>query len=156
MTAPELDEVMTLLGRILPDPAGYGERLIKQAVLQWAKRTELPHPVIPGEADTNGPTTLPDQVLRPNGSVHPPSNKSEVLVPLASALGACDCWGRNKNCPLCAGAGGSGWADPDPDLFQEYVGPAVARLTATWDDTSGYDAHPPSKHHNQLREGAIP
>lgn len=156
MTTPELDEVMTLLGRILPDPAGYGERLIKQAVLQWAERAEGTHLVIPGEADTSGPAPLLEHLLRPGGPDDPPAHQSEFPAPLASALGACDCWGRNKKCPVCAGTGGSGWADPDPDLFQEYVGPAVARLTATWDDASGYDAHSRSKPHDQPREGVKP
>jgi hypothetical protein len=44
---------------------------------------------------------------------------------LAAALGACDCWGQQPECPICHGAGGSGWALPDRQLFASYVQPAV-------------------------------
>ena len=44
---------------------------------------------------------------------------------LAAALGACDCWGSDRDCPVCAGAGTPGWALPDERLFAVYVRPAV-------------------------------
>lgn len=36
MSATELDEVVTLLMRILPDPRAYGDRLLRQALQRWA------------------------------------------------------------------------------------------------------------------------
>lgn len=53
---------------------------------------------------------------------------------LAAALGACDCWGRQVDCPICDGAGASGWALPDRQLFASYVRPAVRAITKS--DTS--------------------
>ena len=45
---------------------------------------------------------------------------------LAAALGACDCWGQDRNCPICEGGGRPGWALPDEPLFAAYVEPAVS------------------------------
>jgi len=44
---------------------------------------------------------------------------------LAAALGACDCWGEDRGCPTCDGAGAPGWALPDQRLYAAYVQPAV-------------------------------
>ena len=46
---------------------------------------------------------------------------------LAAALGACECWGLRANCDLCWGQGSAGWIQPDPELFEEFVQPAIAR-----------------------------
>jgi hypothetical protein len=48
---------------------------------------------------------------------------------LATALGACDCWGQHVDCLICHGAGGPGWALPDKRLFGSYVHPAVRAVT---------------------------
>ena len=53
---------------------------------------------------------------------------------LASALGACDCWGEQVDCDVCQGAGIPGWTLPDKQLFLYFVRPAVNamnRLTAS-------------------------
>lgn len=52
---------------------------------------------------------------------------------VAAALGACQCWGEDRGCPICDGLGGPGWALPDEQLFAAYVQPAVdaASLHAT-------------------------
>jgi hypothetical protein len=44
---------------------------------------------------------------------------------LAAALGACDCWGQQPDCPICDGVGGPGWLPPDRHLFAAYVYPAM-------------------------------
>jgi hypothetical protein len=47
---------------------------------------------------------------------------------LAAGLGACAaCWGVDLSCPTCAGNGRPGWRVPDPDVFAEWVAPAVKR-----------------------------
>ncbi len=49
-------------------------------------------------------------------------NRNSVL---AAAVGACDCWGEQVECPFCAGAGTPGWIVPDRELFANYVYPAI-------------------------------
>lgn len=47
----------------------------------------------------------------------------------AAALGACQvCWGGDPGCPVCAGRGRPGFAEPDPELFRKLVAPAVRRM----------------------------
>jgi hypothetical protein len=47
---------------------------------------------------------------------------------LAAALGACAvCWGRVKHCSECRGRGRPGWRTPEPDLFEEFVAPAITK-----------------------------
>jgi hypothetical protein len=55
---------------------------------------------------------------------------ADTTLVLAAALGACDCWGMVADCSVCAGAGTSGWTEPDVELFREFVGPALARISA--------------------------
>lgn len=55
----------------------------------------------------------------------------EVNDAAAAALGACPvCWGGDKDCPVCAGAGEPGANLPDLRLYNELVRPAVARMNA--------------------------
>jgi len=58
---------------------------------------------------------------------------------LSAALGACVCWGKRADCPLCDGAGTPGWVRPDEHLYVTYVEPAVVAA-------SGHHSsvHPPS------------
>lgn len=145
--AAELDELMGLLERIVPDPAGYGHRLIQQAVLQWAETGQRLPTTGTGK---DGRGRLADLVLHlddvndepaapfgdPAGTTEAHPGPAEIQTVLACALGACDCWGSRSDCAVCDGAGSPGWADPDPDLFQRYVGPAAARLSVIWRDPS--------------------
>jgi hypothetical protein len=155
-TTSELDDVMALLERVLPDPVGYGRRLLQQFVLQWAETGDPQPAVVPGEAQSHGAdgeadaeagteagteAGLVDRIVRGAGHEHaaeaddaPAPYATQVPGLLASALGACDCWGTRTACQICAGAGSPGWADPDPDLFQAYVAPAAARLSNLWED----------------------
>jgi hypothetical protein len=48
---------------------------------------------------------------------------------LATALGACDCWGSAPECPICQGEGTPGWTLPDRELFATYVQPALTKMT---------------------------
>ena len=163
--AVELNEVIALLERMLPDPAGYGQRLIQQVVLQWAGSGQRPPTVVPGQAPGSGGASLLDLVRnRDARAAAPPppfddepdvpdtaSGSSDIQTVLASALGACDCWGARHDCSACDGAGAPGWADPDIDLFQKYVGPAAARLSVIWDEAPGQDER--RENDDQPREG---
>jgi hypothetical protein len=65
---------------------------------------------------------------------------SDINILLAAALGACECWGARAGCDLCLGQGASGWTQPDPELFDEFVRPALERLSAALRD-EGDDHH---------------
>ncbi|MEP6689610.1 MAG: hypothetical protein ABJD07_00560 [Gemmatimonadaceae bacterium] len=50
---------------------------------------------------------------------------------IASALGACPyCWGGDRQCEVCRGHGRAGYTEPDPELFNELVMPAIQRAQA--------------------------
>jgi hypothetical protein len=59
---------------------------------------------------------------------------------LAAAVGACDCWGEDRDCAFCDGQGTPGWVRPDGELFAEYVDPAVRWMsTSTTSETANGD-----------------
>jgi hypothetical protein len=47
---------------------------------------------------------------------------------MARALGACECWGEDPYCPICAGDGLPGWRVPDERHYSRHIRPAVLRL----------------------------
>jgi hypothetical protein len=128
MSATELDDVAALLERVLPDPAGFAERLFQQLVGRWGD---------PGQSGAGNPDRaagaprfdLPEMVVAPRYRPNSYESLADSNVLLASALGACDCWGLQADCAVCGGEGSSGWTQPDLALFQEYVGPAVEKLS---------------------------
>jgi hypothetical protein len=61
---------------------------------------------------------------------------------MASALGACDCWGEVGDCEICRGAGKPGWAIPNRRLFSKLIRPALQALRE-----SSFDRVTVSKHH---------
>lgn len=152
MSTTELDEVVTLLERILPDPTAYGERLLQQVVLRWAESPGSSRTVVPGEASTGDPPLAPVE----DDPTETAATPTDVQTLLASALGACDCWGLQETCPTCGGDGFPGWSDPDVALFQEYVGPAAARLSIIWDDQPGGDQPPRHDGNDRNRQGVNP
>lgn len=112
MSGSELRDLESLLVRAVPDPGAFGRRVMEQLMDRLA-------------ADPTGPTITvsaaaseQDQEMRDR----------DVL--LAAALGACECWGRDAGCPMCAGEGGPGWTAPHPQLYHEYVAPAAAAMAA--------------------------
>src|SRR4051812_41023588 len=115
MTTSELDDVTALLERVLPNPAGFAERLGQQFITVWAGG-DLP---TASRVVANGKVQARDDVI-----------DTDTMLVLAAALGACDCWGMRADCRICAGEGASGWTEPDVELFREFVGPALARLSA--------------------------
>jgi hypothetical protein len=118
MTTSELHDLQVVLGRVLPDPGGFVERLLEQLLGRVAGTRPEPIRVTPGE------------VVSPDLSTpEPPRDvRGDALDLLAMALGACGCWGLDTACSACAGGGGPGWREPDWELFEDLIGPALARL----------------------------
>ncbi len=127
MSTTELDEVSALLQRVLPDPAGFGERLMEQILSRYGIPT--PDGSVGDEPDGTGDDLrAPPVVLAPSYAPQSLDSLADSNVLLASALGACDCWGLQDDCVVCRGKGAPGWIQPNVELFQVFVGPAVARL----------------------------
>jgi hypothetical protein len=130
MNTTELEEVQALLDRVLPDPAGFAERLCLQIMTQWGN---LPEPAVnafyTSTTFDHVPTRDPDLTGDPVAADEAPVDTNILL---AAALGACECWGLRAGCRLCGGNGSAGWTEPDPELFEELVGPAITRLTGSY------------------------
>lgn len=122
----ELDELQGLLEHVLPDPAGYAQRVALQFMTLWGQSAR-PDGTTYAPADGQN-VTLGDVVGTPDrqGPDEPPL---DIDLLLAAALGACECWGLQADCESCRGHGSSGWTAPDPELFDEFVRPAIARLS---------------------------
>jgi hypothetical protein len=125
MSTTEFEEVQALLDRVLPDPRGFAGRLLQQAITQY------------GLLDQPAPTTCyaaedvtlgEDVIVADQWAVDQTPIDTNIL--LAAALGACECWGLRADCDVCQGQGSAGWAHPDPELFEEFVRPAIERLPA--------------------------
>lgn len=115
-SAAELAAVEDLLIRVLPDPMGFAERVLGELLERLATPAGA-GPVIPSPTVADPEPAEPQQVL---------IDRSMLL---AAALGACECWGEDRLCPCCGGQGSAGWVPPDPELYVEYVAPAVRRTT---------------------------
>jgi hypothetical protein len=139
MSATELEEVQALLERVLPDPGGFAGRLLRQAVTQYGLLAE-PAPTAFYTAE-NVPT---DEEVIPADpwEEYPPPGDISIL--LAAALVACECWGLQADCDLCQGQGSAGWTQPDPELFNEFVQPALGRLSVV-SPQSGQATRPTGK-----------
>jgi hypothetical protein len=112
VSSSELASIESLLFQVLPDPMGFAERVLGEL----AERLDV---TPPGEGATVIPTYESD--------AHEALVDRDLL--LAAALGACDCWGEDPGCPTCGGRGTPGWMPPDPELYADYVEPAVRRTT---------------------------
>lgn len=124
MSATELEEVQALLDRVLPDPRGFAGRLLQQAATQYGLLTEPATTAFYSAEDftPGGEVIVTDQCAADQTPV-------DTNILLAAALGACECWGLRANCDQCQGQGSAGWTQPDPELFEEFVRPAIERLT---------------------------
>ncbi|TYB51331.1 hypothetical protein FXF51_53670 [Nonomuraea sp. PA05] len=125
-SASELAAVEELLLKVLPDPMGFAERVLGEL----ADRLATPPPA-------DGPAVV-------HGFQEPDHALADRDLLLAAALGACGCWGEAAGCPDCAGRGSPGWMPPDPELYEQYVAPAVRR------------AAPPARTGLARSEGAAP
>jgi hypothetical protein len=113
MTTSELAAVEALLLKVLPDPMGFAERILGELAERLATTPS-----------GDGPNVVPSY----ESAAHEALVDRSVL--LAAALGACDCWGEDAGCPSCGGQGSAGWVPPDPELYAEYVAPAVRRTSS--------------------------
>jgi hypothetical protein len=141
MGATELEEVQALLERVLPDPKGFAQRLLLQVMARWGQTaghgasTFSPDwssfnrdasafytTATPEDATASEIVITPDQPAADDAPVN-------TNIVLAAALGACECWGLRADCHVCRGEGSAGWTEPVPELFDEFVGPAIAKLS---------------------------
>jgi hypothetical protein len=133
MGMAELEEIQALLEHVLPDPSGFAQRLVMQAMARWGQSASSGasayspwpndfYPVGATEGTRMGKTVIPsDQVIVEEAPI-------DINMLLAAALGACECWGLRRECPLCGGHGAAGWAQPEAELFEEFIQPAIARF----------------------------
>jgi len=114
MTTSELAAIEALMLRALPDPMGFAERVVGELAerLATVPPGDGPPVVVPGYESTAQEALVDRNLL------------------LATALGACECWGEDAGCPSCGGEGSAGWLPPDPELYGEYVAPAVRRTSS--------------------------
>jgi hypothetical protein len=161
MGMTELDEIQALLDRVLPDPSGFAQRLMVQAMARWGQSASSgASPFYRGangvytagapERTKAGKTVVsPDEVIVDEAPV-------DINLLLAAALGACECWGLRQQCPMCSGQGSSGWIQPDAELFTEFVQPAVARSPHIFAADREHDGHVSVSHnsdHHHTVEG---
>jgi hypothetical protein len=98
--------------------------------------------------------TRGDIVIPPDPPDPEPAVDTNLL--LAVALGACECWGLRSGCVLCQGYGSAGWTQPDPELFEEFVRPAIARLSDLPTDGRNREGGVKTRedrHHHQTAQG---
>jgi hypothetical protein len=165
MAATELEEVRALLKRILPDPNAFAQRLLLQLTSQLGQSAD------PNAGDfgstakafytaaaaynasgDDGDDGAGDIVVTPERSTDAePPGATNLL--LAGALGACECWGLRADCDLCRGHGSAGWTEPIPELFDEFVGPALARLSDVAADNLGQHGTIRPQHHDTIGLG---
>lgn len=115
MSSTELEDLESVAVRLLADPSAFAQRLLEQLLDRLA--------TAPGQAPRQRPVTVEGTVAD--------STEQELLdrqILLAAALGACECWGSDPECPFCGGDGLPAWRHPDPQLYEEFVAPATARL----------------------------
>lgn len=128
MTATELDELQALLEHVLPDPARYAQRLAMQFMTRWGESARQDTGFSYQSTASSDPAPRGDIEITPDQQ-EPDDTPVDTNLLLAAALGACECWGLRAECAMCRGYGSAGWARPDPELFEEFVRPAIARLS---------------------------
>lgn len=133
MSATELEDVQALLERVLPDPTGFAGRLLQQTITQYGL---LPEPAATASYSAEDVTSYSAEDVMSDEDVLVADQWATDQAPidtnilLAAALGACECWGLRADCNVCQGRGSAGWTQPDPELFEEFVRPAIERLPA--------------------------
>ena len=146
MTSDAMFDVNGLPERVTPDLFHLCQRVLQQVLDQLAREYAVADDAGDKPPEETIAIALGDQLaqmlLGGNGSAasewSPIGAESEMSfardevldrdAALAAALGACDCWGKQADCPICSGAGRPGWALPDRRLFATYVRPALKAL----------------------------
>ena len=96
-TTTELGELEALLERVLPDPRGFAELVFEQIVERLTMQVPDASAAVVDSYDAAAYQALVDRNMI-----------------LAAAVGACDRWGYESDCPLCAGAGSRAGPSPTP------------------------------------------
>ncbi len=128
MSKTELEDVQALLERVVSEPGVFAGRLLQQAIAQYGLVSE-PAATAFYTAMAEDVTASETVIVPDEWSADETSLDTNAL--LAAALGACECWGLREACRTCQGRGSAGWAQPDPELFEEFVRPAISRLSVT-------------------------
>jgi hypothetical protein len=154
MAGTELQEVQALLERVLPDPKGFAQRLLLQVMTQFGQSAEANSGSFDARAKAFYTAATGDDVPADHIVVKPEpptadEGRGSTNLLLAAALGACECWGLRADCDVCQGHGMAGWTEPVPELFYEFVGPAIARLPDLLADDLVPSASADSDHHDQ-------
>ncbi len=139
MSATELEEVQALIERVLPDPRGFAGRLLQQAVTQYGQFAEPAATAFYAAATAEDVMAGESVIVADQWAADQPPIDINML--LAAALGACECWGLLADCDLCHGRGSAGWTEPEPELFDEFVRPAIERLPGR--PARGHQQHDP-------------
>lgn len=151
MSATELDDLQALLGRVLPDPGGFAQRLALQAMGRWGQSAKsqagAPYAAAAEDVTANGIVITPEPPDEDGTAV-------DMTMLLAVALGACECWGLRPGCARCRGDGSAGWSQPDPELFEEFIKPAVARVSGVSPVDHGRDTSVKSGEYRDNRHTA--
>jgi hypothetical protein len=157
MSDAELPNLDHLLKLVVADPAGLVDRVVARAAGQLAPDGVVADGGDEPSADVIA-SALGDRLARmiagdddraqarDSGWLAHYQELLDRNSALAAALGACDCWGQDRGCPVCGGAGTPGWALPDERLFAAYVQPAVSagappRATRTQKTQATTDNH---------------
>lgn len=159
MATSELEDLQALLERVLPDPSGFAQRLLLQLMAQFGESAGSGASAFDSGARAFYTTATAEDMTGGDIFITPePPAADEPLTGtnllLAAALGACECWGLRADCDVCRGHGAAGWTEPVPELFYEFVGPAIAKLPDIPADDLGEPASAgPDGRDNQRTEG---
>jgi hypothetical protein len=116
VSGSELADLEALLLRVMSDPSAFGHAVMDQLL----ERLSTAPP--PRQAPVTVTGRLVDEDLE--------AVQDRNLL-IAAALGACECWGEDLECDLCAGRGTPGWQRPDAQLYEEYVAAATRRMSGS-------------------------
>ena len=130
MSGTELKDVQALLQRAMSEPRAFAGRLLQQAIAQYGQLAEPAATAFYTAVaeDFTADFTASETVIVPD-EWPASTTRLDTNGLLAAALGACECWGLRAECHRCHGRGSAGWIQPDPELFEEFVRPAISRLS---------------------------
>ena len=157
MAVTELEEIQALVERALPDPSGFARRLLLQLMAQFGESatpgvdtaSSVANAFYAAAGGENAASKIVITPEEPDADEEPDG----INILLAAALGACECWGVRADCDLCHGLGSAGWTEPVPELFYEFVGPAIARLPdVSAGDLAHHDTARPDRSENHRTE----
>lgn len=140
MTTGNTTELGPLLAHVANDPIGMAGRVLQQTMDRLASDETIagngelaPDELVAAALGNRLARFLTDR----NDEADDYAELAARDAALAAALGACECWGADADCPACGGAGEPGWMLPDSRLFAHYVHPAVQAVIDSGTPTPG-------------------